>query len=166
MSRYFSSFFISLSFYALFGFGIYYLYSNNKIEIFEKACPLFVPIAEEGWTHHRATYEIAEEYLKELREKDIDTLVLGCTHYPLLADVIQEVIGKDVKLIDSGIATAEVVRNEIDRIGLETNSAVPGNLEVYVSDIPTTFKQVAELFLGRSINEVVKVDIEELHKIL
>ena len=104
-------------------------------------------------------------YLKELREKDIDTLVLGCTHYPLLADVIQEVIGKDVKLIDSGIATAEVVRNEIDRIGLETNSAVPGNLEVYVSDIPTTFKQVAELFLGRTISEVVKVDIEELHKI-
>ena len=70
-----------------------------------------------------------------------------------------------LSLIDSGIATAEVVRNEIDRIGLETNSAVPGNLEVYVSDIPTTFKQVAELFLGRTINEVVKVDIEELHKI-
>ena len=69
-----------------------------QIEVFEKACPLFVPIAEEGWTHHRATYEIAEEYLKELREKDIDTLVLGCTHYPILADVIQEVIGKDVKL--------------------------------------------------------------------
>jgi glutamate racemase len=126
---------------------------------------LFVPIAEEGWTNHRATYEIAEEYLKELREKNIDTLVLGCTHYPLLADVIQEIIGKDVKLIDSGIAAAEVVRNEISRIGLETNSAVPGNLDVYVSDIPTTFKQVAELFLGRTINEVVKVYIEELHKI-
>ena len=73
-------------------------------------------------------------------------------------------IGKDVKLIDSGVATAEVVRNEINRIGLETNSAVSGNLDVYVSDIPTTFKQVAELFLGRTINEVVKVDIEEFHK--
>ncbi len=88
--------------------------------------------------------------------------MLGCTHYPILADVIQDVIGKDVKLIDSGIATAEVVRNEISRIGLETNSAVPGNLELYVSDIPTTFKQVAELFLGKVIDEVVKVDIEEL----
>ena len=138
---------------------------DNKIEVFEKACPLFVPIAEEGWTHHRATYDIAEEYLKELREKNIDTLVLGCTHYPILADVIQEVIGKNVKLIDSGVATAEVVRNEIARIGLETNSAVPGNLDVYVSDIPTTFKQVAELFLGKRLNDVVKVDIEELHKI-
>lgn len=138
---------------------------DSKIEVFEKACPLFVPIAEEGWTHHRATYEIAEEYLKELREKDIDTLVLGCTHYPILADVIQEVIGKDVKLIDSGIATAEVVRKEINRIGFETNSAVPGNLDLYVSDIPTTFKNVAELFLGKQVNEVVKVDIENLHKI-
>lgn len=138
---------------------------NSTIEVFEKACPLFVPIAEEGWTHHQATYEIAEEYLKELREHEIDTLVLGCTHYPILADVIQDVIGKDVKLIDSGIATAEVVRSEINRIGFETNSAGPGNLDLYVSDIPTTFKQVAELFLGKQINDVVKVDIEELHKI-
>jgi glutamate racemase len=137
---------------------------DNQIEVFEKACPLFVPIAEEGWIHHKATYEIAEEYLKELREKDIDTLVLGCTHYPILADVIQEVIGNDVKLIDSGIATAEVVKDEIKRIGLETNSGVFGNLDLYVSDIPTTFKQVAELFLGQSISEVVKVDIEELSK--
>jgi glutamate racemase len=135
---------------------------DNKIEVFEKSCPLFVPIAEEGWTHHKATYEIAEEYLKELREKEIDTLVLGCTHYPILADVIQDVIGKNVKLIDSGIATAEVVRNEINRIGLETNSDVLGNLDLYVSDIPTTFKQVAELFLGQKINDVLKVDIEEL----
>ncbi|HQF41685.1 MAG TPA: glutamate racemase [Ignavibacteriaceae bacterium] len=138
---------------------------DNKIKVYEKACPLFVPLAEEGWTHHKATYDIAEEYLKELRGKDIDTLVLGCTHYPILVDVIQDVIGKNVKLIDSGIATAEVVKNEINRIGFETNSAVPGNLDLYVSDIPTTFKQVAELFLGKKINEVVKVDIEELHKI-
>jgi glutamate racemase len=138
---------------------------DDKIEVFEKACPLFVPLAEEGWTHHKAAYQIAEEYLKELREKNIDTLVLGCTHYPLLADVIQEVIGSNVKLIDSGIATAEVVRNEISRIGLETNSAVPGNLDLYVSDVPTKFKEVAELFLGRTINDVVKVDLENLHKL-
>ncbi len=138
---------------------------DSNIEVFEKACPLFVPLVEEGWINHKATYEIAEEYLKELREKDIDTLVLGCTHYPILAGIIQEVIGKDVKLIDSGIATAEVVRNEINRIGFETNSAVQGNLDLYVSDIPTTFKQVAELFLGRIINDVVKVDIDDLHKI-
>lgn len=135
---------------------------DPEIEVFEKACPLFVPIAEEGWTHHKATYEIAEEYLKELRDKEIDTLVLGCTHYPILADVIQKVIGKDVKLIDSGVASSEIVKNEIARIGLETNSAVPGQASFYVSDIPTTFKQVAELFLGQPVDEVIKVDLEIL----
>jgi glutamate racemase len=133
---------------------------DPEIKIFEKACPLFVPIAEEGWTHHQATYEIADEYLKELREKDIDTLVLGCTHYPILSDVIQKVIGTGIKLIDSGIASSEIVRNEIARIGLETNSAIPGQSSFYVSDIPTTFKQVAELFLGQPVDEVIKVDIE------
>ncbi|MGQ9642773.1 MAG: glutamate racemase [Ignavibacterium sp.] len=137
---------------------------NSEIEVFEKACPLFVPLAEEGWTHHKATYEIAEEYLKELREKSIDTLVLGCTHYPILSDVIQDVIGKNVKLIDSGIASSEVVKDELQKFGLETNSAIPGNASFYVSDIPTTFKEVAELFLGKEINEVIKVDVSELTK--
>lgn len=135
---------------------------NKKIEVIEKACPLFVPLAEEGWTHHQATREIAEEYLKELRQKKIDTLVLGCTHYPILSDVIQEVIGKNVKLIDSGIATAEVVRNEIHRLGLETTHKEHHNLDLYVSDIPNKFREVAELFLGRKVNGVVKVDLEEL----
>jgi len=135
---------------------------NPEIEVIEKACPLFVPVAEEGWVNHKATYEIAEEYLKELREKDIDTLVLGCTHYPILAEVIQKVIGKEVKLIDSGIASSEIVRNELSRIGLETNSAVPGHASFYVSDIPTTFKQVAGLFLGQPVDEVIKVDIESI----
>ena len=137
---------------------------NSEIEVFEKACPLFVPLAEEGWTHHKASYEIAEEYLKELREKSIDTLVLGCTHYPILSDVIQDVVGKNVKLIDSGIASSQVVKDELQRFGLETNSAIPGNAFFYVSDIPTTFKEVAELFLGKEINEVIKVDVSELTK--
>lgn len=137
---------------------------NSAIEVFEKACPLFVPLAEEGWIKHKATYEIAEEYLRELREKEIDTLVLGCTHYPILSEVIQKVMGEKVQLIDSGVASSEVVREELRRIGLETNSAVPGNAFFYVSDIPTTFKQVAELFLGKEIKEVVKVDVSELSK--
>jgi glutamate racemase len=135
---------------------------NNNFEVFEKACPLFVPLAEEGWTHHQATYEIAEEYLKELREKEIDTLVLGCTHYPILADVIQEVIGNNVKLIDSGVATAEVVKNEIHKLKLGTIHKVHPNLDLFVSDIPTKFQEVAELFLGKAVKEAVKVDLEEL----
>ncbi|HKI77383.1 MAG TPA: glutamate racemase [Ignavibacteriaceae bacterium] len=135
---------------------------NPDIEVFEKACPLFVPLAEEGWVNHKATYEIAEEYLKELREKEIDTLVLGCTHYPILAEVIQKVIGENVTLVDSGIASAEVVRTEVNRVGFETNSGVAGNHQYYVSDIPVKFKEVAELFLGRPVKDVHKIDIEHI----
>ena len=130
--------------------------------VFEKACPLFVPLAEEGWINHKATYEIAEEYLKELRELKIDTLVLGCTHYPILADVIQKVIGEEVALIDSGIASASLVSDELDRTNLHTNKFSNGNREFYVSDIPVKFKEVAELFLGNPVKEVNKVDIEAL----
>ena len=135
---------------------------NPEIEIFEKACPLFVPLAEEGWIKEKATYEIAEDYLKELRNLGIDTLVLGCTHYPILAEVIQDVIGKDVTLVDSGIASAEVVRNELGRVGFETNSNVPGHHDFYVSDIPVTFKEVAELFLGKPVDDIHKVEIEHI----
>ncbi|MDR3626775.1 MAG: glutamate racemase [Ignavibacteriaceae bacterium] len=135
---------------------------NPDIEVFEKACPLFVPLAEEGWIKHKAAYDIAEEYLKDLKKSDIDTLVLGCTHYPILAKVIQDVIGENVKLVDSGIASAEAVKKELDRIGLNTNKFSPGNQQFYVSDIPLKFKAIAELFLGRKIADVTKVDLELL----
>ncbi|MCH8325030.1 MAG: glutamate racemase [Bacteroidetes bacterium] len=136
--------------------------ADKNINVFEKACPLFVPLAEEGWTKHKATYKIAEEYLAELREQNIDTLILGCTHYPILAEVIQEVIGKNVKLIDSGIAAAELVRTEIERIGLLNNSNSLGNREFYVTDIPKKFKEIAELFLSSPVKEVRKVELEDI----
>jgi len=133
---------------------------DAAIEVFEKACPLFVPLAEEGWTDHQATIEIAEDYLSELCNFNIDTLVLGCTHYPILSKIIQKVMGENVTLIDSGIASAEVIKKELKQINLENNSSVKGMSEFYVSDIPTTFKPVAELFLGRQISDVHKVDLE------
>jgi len=130
--------------------------------VIEKPCPLFVPLAEEGWIKHQATYEIAEEYLKEFREIGIDTLVLGCTHYPILAEVIQKVIGDRVSLIDSGVASSEVVKSELEKLNLLSDSNKPGSQEYYVSDIPAKFKEVAELFLGREIDHVHKVDLEVL----
>lgn len=133
---------------------------DKAIQVVEKACPLFVPLAEEGWLDHKATYEIAKEYLKELKETEIDTLVLGCTHYPLLWNVIQKVIGKKVKLIDSGIASAEMVKTELDRHYLHTNRFGMGHLDIYVSDIPVKFKKIAEMFLGRSVSAINKVDID------
>ncbi len=135
---------------------------NNSAQVIEKPCPLFVPLAEEGWIKHQATYEIAEEYLKELREVEIDTLVLGCTHYPILSKVIQKVIGKSVTLIDSGVASSEVIKSELEKLDLLSDSDKPGVQEYYVSDIPAKFKEVAELFLGREIDHVHKVDLEAL----
>ncbi|MGE5804961.1 MAG: glutamate racemase [Ignavibacteria bacterium] len=138
---------------------------NPALEVYEKACPLFVPLAEEGWIKHAAVYQIAEEYLKELRGKKIDTLVLGCTHYPILSDVIQEIIGQDVALIDSGVASAEAVNKELKRTGLFADRNIPGIQEFYVSDIPIKFKEVAELFFGRKIEEVKKIELEELTEV-
>jgi len=135
---------------------------DNSADVFEKPCPLFVPLAEEGWIKHQATYEIAEEYLRELREKGIDTLVLGCTHYPILSEVIQKVIGGDVTLIDSGIASSEVIKSKLEKLDLLNDSNKPGGQEYYVSDIPSKFKEVAELFLGKEIKHVHKVDLEVL----
>jgi glutamate racemase len=135
---------------------------DPSIDVFEKACPLFVPLAEEGWIKHQATYEIAEEYLKELRDKNIDTLVLGCTHYPILSEVIQEVIGPKVSLIDSGVASAEIVKDELQRIDLLSGNNKAGSAEFYVSDIPVKFTEIAELFLGKPVNKVEKVEPESL----
>jgi glutamate racemase len=135
---------------------------ESSIKVFEKECPLFVPLAEEGWIKKNATYEIAEEYLKELREKEIDTLVLGCTHYPILAEVIQEVIGLNVKLIDSGVASAEIVKEELMKKNLLSENKSKGQSEFYVSDIPVKFKEIAELFLGESVCDVHKVELETL----
>lgn len=135
---------------------------NPEYDVAEQACPLFVPLAEEGWIEHKAVYEIAEEYLKEMRSRNIDTLVLGCTHYPILSGVIQKVMGENVKLIDSGIAAAEAVERELRNRALLNPNSTEGSREFYVSDIPAKFKEVAELFLGRTINHVHKVDLELL----
>jgi glutamate racemase len=135
---------------------------DPKIQVCEKACPLFVPLAEEGWVDHKATYLIAQEYLKELKEQKADTVVLGCTHYPILAKIIQEVLGDNVTLIDSGIAAAKVVGEELDRMNLHSNSNSPGTQDYYVSDIPQKFKEISQIFMGKNLEYIKKVDLESL----
>ena len=135
---------------------------NPKIKVYEKACPLFVPLAEEGWIDHKVTQLVAKEYLSELREKKIDSLVLGCTHYPILIDTIQKVIGKNVKLIDSGTPAARLVEDYLNGRQLRNQSVHQGSNEFYVSDVPAKFKEVAERFLGRKIVHMHKVELEEL----
>ncbi|MCB0730543.1 MAG: glutamate racemase [Ignavibacteriae bacterium] len=135
---------------------------DDSINVFEKACPLFVPLAEEGWTDHKATILIAEEYLSELKKEKIDTLILGCTHYPILRNVIQEVIGKNVQLIDSGSAASVEVEAYLAGRGIKNTSNNIGTHQYYVSDVPKKFKQIAERFLGREVDHVNKIDLEEL----
>ncbi|MEW6005522.1 MAG: glutamate racemase [Stygiobacter sp.] len=135
---------------------------NPKVKVFEKACPLFVPLAEEGWIDHKATELIAKEYLTELKENKIDSLILGCTHYPILANVIQKAVGKSVKLIDSGTPAARLVEDYLNGRGLRNQSVHHGVAEFYVSDVPTKFKEIAEKFLGKKLTHIHKVELEEL----
>ena len=135
---------------------------NPKLTVHEKACPLFVPLAEEGWIDHKATEIIAKEYLADFKEKKIDTLILGCTHYPILKNVIQKVVGSKIKLIDSGTPAAHIVEEYLNGRGLRNNSNQIGEREFYVSDVPTKFKEIAERFLGRKVVNIHKVELEEL----
>ena len=135
---------------------------SSEIEVFEKACPLFVPLAEEGWTDHRATELIAEEYLEELINKEIDTLVLGCTHYPVLTEIIQKIMGPEVTLVDSGTAAALEVETYLSGIGLRNDSNQIGKHQYYVSDLPNKFKTIAERFLGTELDHIEKIDIDQM----
>ncbi|MGD8780008.1 MAG: glutamate racemase [Ignavibacteria bacterium] len=138
------------------------LKKNGDLFVAEKACPLFVPLAEEGWLDHEASEIIAKEYLSDLTEKEIDTLILGCTHYPVLTGVIQKVVGENVKLIDSGFASSRKVKEYLTNHDMLNEKALNGKHEFYVSDVPSKFKEIAERFLGREIENLQKIDVEHL----
>lgn len=123
-----------------------------------QASPLLVPLVEEGWLEHEVTRLTAREYLKPLLVDDIDTLVLGCTHYPLLKPLIsQEAPG--VILVDSAITTAEATAQALAQAGLlNTDNAMP-DYRFYVSDIPLRFRTIGERFLGRSMEQIEMVSL-------
>ncbi len=123
-----------------------------------QACPLFVPLAEEGWVDDDVARGVAQRYLQPMIEEGVDTLVLGCTHYPLLKAVIGETMGWDVTLIDS----AEAVALEVCR-RLETapaNGTGKTDNHFYVTDIPAPFRAVAERFLGRPLDRLGRAKID------
>ncbi|MEO6462877.1 MAG: glutamate racemase [Candidatus Eisenbacteria bacterium] len=129
------------------------------IEVVERACPLFVPLVEEGWIDHPVTRQVAHEYLAPLEDHRLDTLVLGCTHYPLLEGVIGADLGPGVTLIDSGRETAAAVKTLL----LENGLAAPGGRAprhaLYLSDLPLAFVATAERFLGRALPPVEVVPV-------
>jgi len=134
---------------------------DKKIKVFAYPCPLFVSLAEEGYMNKKATFLIAEEYLTPLRKQKIDTLVLGCTHYPLLKKVISQVMGEDVTLIDSAEETALEVKRVLEEKNLINPCASDPSYKFYVSDFPEKFIQIGERFLGEKIKEVKKIDINK-----
>jgi glutamate racemase len=141
--------------------------ADPEAKVTERACPLFVALAEEGWADQEVARTVAETYLKDLRSS-VNTLVLGCTHYPILRNVIQSAVGDEVELIDSGEATAVEVKALLDEKGLARLTPGTGALErhlcddldhFYVTDAAERFGRVAERFLGSKPARLEAVEV-------
>ncbi len=130
-------------------------------EVIGISCPLFVPIVEEGWEDSQVAFITAEKYLQELREHTIDTLVLGCTHYPILRYTIKKVMGKDVNLINPAYETAKATKNLLKECNLRSEEIDGGQYKFYVSDDPEKFRRLGGNFLRKEIDFVQKVNIEK-----
>jgi glutamate racemase len=130
---------------------------DSKVKVTAVACPLFVPFVEEGWLSGGTVMEVARHYLKSLKKARVDTLILGCTHYPLLKALIKEVMGNNVTLIDSAKQVAIEVKKILSVEG-ELNKARRGKCNFYVSDNPEWFSGLAERFLGKTVKNVRKVN--------
>jgi glutamate racemase len=130
-----------------------------QAEVLSLPCPLFVPLAEEGWTDGPITKQVAQHYLARFRQANVDTLVLGCTHYPLLQGIIGEVMGPKVRLVDSAESVAadvvEILASKPD-LAAHADAGAPEH-HFFVTDAPGPFQQVAERFLGRPIARLEQV---------
>lgn len=144
--------------------GAYYrelLEINSRFQVISQACPLLVPLVEEGWIEDDATYLIARRYLQPLIDNHVDALILGCTHYPLLKNVIQRILGEEVALIDSGVETAARVQEILAENHLIAPPDTPVEHQFYLSDLPYKFQEIGERFLERSLPHVETVNFEE-----
>ena len=134
---------------------------NPDIEVVTRACPLFVPLAEEGWTDNEVARMAAELYLNGLREQGVDTLVLGCTHYPLLKNTIARVMGESVTLVDAAEETALTVAEILGRQDRLRPVAEVGNHHYFVSDVPAGFIRIGNRLFGGKLGDVFQVSLEE-----
>jgi glutamate racemase len=134
---------------------------SPETEVLTKACPLFVPLAEEGWTDNEVTRLTAQMYLQELKDAGIDTLVLGCTHYPLLKSIIADVMGPDVVLVDSAEEIARTVSEILNKKKMLRPAAEKGLHHYFVSDIPAGFIRVGNRFLGGRLGDVYQVNLDD-----
>lgn len=135
---------------------------DSDMEVYSKACPMFVPLVENGYFDSPVTKLIVEEYLEDIRNEGVDTLILGCTHYPLLEKVIQEYMGNDVVLINSGAEVAKYLKKKLDDEMSHSTIIDENQYRYYVSDDVSSFEELGGIFLEREINgQVNKIDIEK-----
>jgi len=132
---------------------------DKDAKVYSQACPLFVSLVEEGWFDHPATRLIAQEYLKPVIAEQVDTLVLGCTHYPLLKPLLQDVMGASVTLIDSAEAMANIAADLIDQKKIGNKAGTPPDYTFFVSDLPYRFQTIGERFLGRTLGRVQLISL-------
>src|SRR5205823_4590390 len=121
---------------------------SKRARVSETACPLFVPLVEEGWTDHDVTRRIAKQYLAPLQKLKLDTLVLGCTHYPLLKDTLKAIVGSRVNLIDSAEQTAKELEKLLSGNRTLNSAKALGQTTFYVTDHPSAFARLGQRFLG------------------
>jgi glutamate racemase len=136
---------------------------NPSISVYGMPCPLFVPLVEEGWEDHPVAFQIAKEYLKDVLSMPVDTIILGCTHYPFLRNTLRQIVPGSVQLVDSSIETARAVKQVVEEkniANLETNHTH----RFFVSDFPQKFHEIAARFLGAPLENVVHIPTESLDK--
>jgi glutamate racemase len=127
---------------------------KGEVSVVQRPCQVFVALAEEGWTDSSVTTEAARSYLSPLFEGAAapDTIVLGCTHFPVLAAAIREVIGKDVAIVDSAETTADAVADALAVNGMSNDTGVTSSMRFFATDSPERFARVGAIFLGRPID--------------
>jgi glutamate racemase len=137
--------------------------TRPDVEVTARACPLFVPLVEEGWLDHSVTRQVSEVYLRPLAEREVDTLILGCTHYPMLKQMIGEVLGPAVQLVDSAEALALEIDGILTALSLERKGGDGEEPDAfYVTDSIPRFQRVAGIFLGRELANIRQVDLQYL----
>lgn len=134
--------------------------SGRPLRISQQACPLFVGLAEEGWWNNDIVRSVASVYLEPLIKDNVDTLVLGCTHYPLLTQAISSVMGSEVKLINAGRSVAEQVKRQLQNADLLNQQTTEGWHQFFTSDSASHFQQLGSTFLEQRIKAAGHVEIE------
>ncbi|MBE0433058.1 glutamate racemase [candidate division WOR-3 bacterium] len=132
-----------------------------RVEILGKPCPLFVPLVEEGWLDHAVTRLVARDYLEPFVKDDIDTLLLGCTHYPLMMKVIKEIMG-DINYVDASVEVGAELAQSLKDLKL-ANPGAAGSTAIYLTDLSVNFKEIGERFLGEPMKNFSRVSLKESH---